>query len=233
VTPVDWRLAEARLLDVVVGAGIGVLIGLFAWPRGGSGELQRAAGIFLADGARVVRMTVDVVADGAQPGQAVPRARRDGMLAEASFALYQSERHQPATVDWQATLVAGHHAVRGAEVLIRSCSSGGVLPPVDALTRSSLDVAARYEHVAVALLTRDRVAAAEPMPPPPDVAWPTDLGPDLYRLADLRVWLDGLREDLSRITGTAEPSITGTAEPSPAAGPSAQQARLTRVHVVR
>ena len=43
VTPVDWRLAEARVLDVVVGAAIGVLIGLFAWPRGGSGELHRAS----------------------------------------------------------------------------------------------------------------------------------------------------------------------------------------------
>lgn len=41
VTPVSWRLAEARVLDVVVGAVIGVLIGLFAWPRGGLGGRWR------------------------------------------------------------------------------------------------------------------------------------------------------------------------------------------------
>jgi uncharacterized membrane protein YccC len=107
VTPVDWRLAEARVLDVVIGAAIGVLIGLFAWPRGGLGELHRAAGTFLADSARVVRMTVDVIARGRSPGMALPRGRQDAQLAEATYALYQSEQHPPASLDWQATLVQG------------------------------------------------------------------------------------------------------------------------------
>jgi Fusaric acid resistance protein-like len=221
VTPVDWRLAEARVLDVVVGAAIGVLIGLFAWPRGGLGELHRATGTFLADAARVVRMTVDVVANGATPGPALPQARQDGQLAEASYALYQSERHQAGTLDWQATLVAGHHAVRGAEALIRSCPSGGVLPGVESLIRGATDVASRYEHVAVALLTRDREALRDPAPEPPGVDWPTNLGHDLYHLADLRVWFDGLREDLGRILGTPEPA--------PSADPAALRVRVARV----
>ena len=204
VTPVDWRLAEARVLDVVVGAGVGVVIGLFAWPRGGSGELHRAAGTFLADAARVVRETVNVVARGAHPGAAMPRARTDGQLAEASFAQYQSEQHRPSSVDWQATLVAGHHAVRGAETLLRTCPTGGLLPSTDTLAAGSADVAGRYEHVALGLLTRDRDAVTEPAPAPPDLDWPTDLGYDLYHLADLRVWLDGLRDDLGRIAGRPE-----------------------------
>ena len=221
VTPVDWRLAEARVLDVVVGAAIGVLIGLFAWPRGGSGELHRATGTFLADAARVVRTTVDVIANGATLGGALPQARQDGQLAEASFALYQSERQQRSTLDWQATLVAGHHAVRGAEALIRSCPAGGVLPGVESLDRAATDVASRYEHVAVGLLTRDRAALREPAPEPPTVAWPTDLGQDLYHLADLRVWLDGLREDLGRILGTEESA--------PSADPATLRIRVARV----
>ena len=221
VTPVDWRLAEARVLDVVVGAAVGVLIGLFAWPRGGLGELHRAVGTFLADAAQVVRTTVDVIANGATPGPALPLARQDGQLAEASFALYQSERHQPGTLDWQATLVAGHHAVRGAEALIRSCPSGGVLPGVESLTRGATDVASRYEHVAVGLLTRSRDSLHEPAPEPPAAEWPTDLGQDLYHLADLRVWFDGLREDLGRIFGTPEPS--------PSADPAALRVRVARV----
>ena len=78
VSPVDWRLAEARIVDVVIGAGIGVLIGLLAWPRGGSGELHRATGTFLAAAADVVRETVGVLARDAAQGGALPRARRGG-----------------------------------------------------------------------------------------------------------------------------------------------------------
>ncbi|BCY09980.1 FUSC family protein [Actinoplanes sp. L3-i22] len=201
VSPVDWRLAETRVLDVAFGAVIGVVIGLFAWPRGASGELHRAAGIFLADGARVVRDTVDVLAHGRQPGAALPRARSDGMLAEASYALFQSEPAHPGGVDWQATLVAGHHAVRGAEALIKSCPTGGLLPCVAELTVSTADVAGRYEHAALALLLHDPATAAAANGGPPELAWPDDLGRDLYHLADLRVWLDGLRDDLGRLAG--------------------------------
>ena len=103
VSPVDWRLAEARIVDVIIGAGIGVLIGLLAWPRGGAGELHRAAGTFLAAAAGVVRSTVAVLARDTAQGDALPRAREAGMLAEASYALYQTERH-PAARD----RLAGH-----------------------------------------------------------------------------------------------------------------------------
>ena len=196
VTPVDWRLAEARILDVLIGAGVGVLIGLFAWPRGGGGELHRATSIYLADSARVVRETVATMARAAQPGGGLTQAREDGRLAEASYALYQSERPQPARIDWQATLVSGHHAVRGAEILLRSCPSGGLLPCVEPLTVAADDVAGRYDDASTALHDHSLPA---PQAPAPDLTWPTDLGPDLYHLADLRVWLDGLRDDLGRI----------------------------------
>jgi len=206
VTPVDWRLAEARLLDVLVGAAIGVVAGLFAWPRGGGGELHRAAGTFVTAGAGVIRETVAVMANGEHPGLALPRARLAGQLADASFALYQSERHAAATVDWQATLVAGHHAVRGAEALVRSCPTGGLLPCVGPLTAAAAEVASRYDRTGAALLAHDRSFAERAAEPPPaPMVWPTDLGQDLYIIADLRAWLDGLREDLARIGGVPEP----------------------------
>jgi uncharacterized membrane protein YccC len=196
-------------LDVLLGATIGVLIGLFAWPRGGSGELHRASANFLAAAARVVRETVAVVAQGARPADALPRARAAGQLAEASYALYQSERHPPASVDWQSTLVAGHHAVRGAEALLRSCPTGGLLPCVAPLTASAADVANRYERVADGLRRRDRAAVTGRPPDPSPAQWPTNLGQNLYDLADLRVWLDGLRDDLGRIADTSEPAPSG------------------------
>ncbi|MGB9138658.1 MAG: FUSC family protein, partial [Pseudonocardiaceae bacterium] len=209
ISPVDWRLAEARVVDVLVGAVVGVLIGLFAWPRGGSGELHQATANFLATAARVVRETVAVVAEGARPADALPQARAAGQLAEASYALYQSERHPPARVDWQATLVAGHHAVRGAEALVRSCPTGGLLPCVALLTASAADVAARYERVADGLRRRDRTAVTDRPADSPPAEWPTNLGQDLYNLADLHVWLDGLRDDLGRIVSTPEPAPSG------------------------
>ncbi|WP_305784211.1 FUSC family protein [Symbioplanes lichenis] len=204
LAPVDWRLAEARVLDVTVGAVIGVLIGLFAWPRGGAGELHRATSAFLSDGAAVVRETVRVLSrHGARDG-ALVRARHDERLAGASYALYQTERHGPAPLDWQATLIAGQHAVRGAEALLRVTPEGRLLPCATVLDAAAADVAGRFEAAAAAVLAERRQSPAGPAP---ELDWPTDLGRDLYHLADLRVWLDGLREDLARIVG--RPGRTG------------------------
>jgi uncharacterized membrane protein YccC len=202
VTPVDWRLAEARVLDVLLGAAVGVLIGLFAWPRGGGGELHRAASAFLAAAAGVVRETVAVMANGRPPGAAMPAARLSGQLADASFALYQSERHPPASLDWQATLLAGHHAVRGAEALVRSCPAGGLLPCVEPLSALAADVAGRYADASAAVAEHGALPTAAP--PLTGLDWPTDLGQDLYVVADLRTWLDGLREDIAAIGGRPE-----------------------------
>jgi uncharacterized membrane protein YccC len=202
VTPVDWRLAEARVLDVLLGAAIGVLIGLFAWPRGGGGELHRATSTFLSTAAGVVRETVDVMANGREPGMALPAARLSGQLADASFALYQSERHPPASLDWQATLLAGHHAVRGSEALVRSCPAGGLLPCVVPLTALASDVAGRYEDASAALAEHGKLPS--PGPALTGLVWPDDLGQDLYVIADLRTWLDGLREDIAAIGGRPE-----------------------------
>ncbi|MEV4350340.1 FUSC family protein, partial [Actinoplanes sp. NPDC049596] len=202
VTPVDWRLAEVRVLDVVIGAIVGVLIGLFAWPRGGAGELRRAAANFMAASAGVVRETVAVMARGSHQGSALPEARGASLLAEASFALYQSERHPDSPVDWQATLLAGHHAVRGAEALVRSCPAGGLLPCDAQLTAAAEDVATCFTRAASSL---QRGEALPEVPPPVPVPWPNDLGQDLYVIADLRVWLTGLRDDLA---GRPEPSDT-------------------------
>jgi uncharacterized membrane protein YccC len=42
VAPATSQLAEARLIDVVLGGVVGSLVGLLVWPRGGSGEITRA-----------------------------------------------------------------------------------------------------------------------------------------------------------------------------------------------
>ena len=200
VSPVDWHLAEARVVDVAVGAAIGLATGLLAWPRGGSGELHRAAGRFLAAAGRVVRETVDVLTRGgtSRRGAAAGAGRRRARLRRRGRSTRPSGTHRPS-VDWQATLLAGHHAVRGAEWLLRECPTGRLLPCVEPLSAEADDVAARYEQVADALLRRDHAVLGAAPPEPPRGDWPTNLGTDLYHLADLHVWLDGLRDDLGRI----------------------------------
>jgi uncharacterized membrane protein YccC len=191
-------------MDVAIGAGVGLLIGLFAWPRGGAGELHRATANFLAACAAVVRETVAVLTEGVRPGQALPDARRLGQLAEASFALYQTERTDPraAGVDWQATLVAGYQAVRGAEALLRSCPTGRMVTCRRTLTTAAARVAGGYEELADCLRHQRRPVITVPELPAQD--WPDGLGVDLHHLADIRVWLEGLADDLARL---ARPSI--------------------------
>ena len=50
LAPAGWQLAEARLLDVVIGGLIGALIGAAIWPRGGGGELRRTVSAALLSG---------------------------------------------------------------------------------------------------------------------------------------------------------------------------------------
>src|SRR5262249_1939807 len=39
LAPPTWRLAEVRMLDVLVGSAIGAVFGVLAWPRGAHDEL--------------------------------------------------------------------------------------------------------------------------------------------------------------------------------------------------
>jgi uncharacterized membrane protein YccC len=210
--PAQWHLAEVRLFDVALGGLIGVLIGLCAWPRGGAGEMHRASGNFLADCAAAIRATGGSMGGGrggappVDPAPVLAEARHDGQLADASYALYQSEtrRRYAPKLDWQATLVAGHHVVRGAEGLLRSHPDGLMLIGPLGVTASS--VAAGYDAVAAQLLTHRTID----VPPFTEgsQAWPTDLGARAYHLADLWVWLDGVGDDLTRLRPQATDAPT-------------------------
>ena len=188
------------------------------------GELHRAAGTFLASAARVVRETVDVLTHGTPPAAALPHARATGQLADASWALYQSERHPPSSLDGRPSLVAGHHAVRGAEGLLRESPTGRLLPcarPSSAWQKTSPDATTGSPTACCATTA---TALIRPVPAPSHRDWPTDLGRDLYHLADLHVWLDGLRDDLGRISGPGgrRTSRPPTSASGPAASPTAR-----------
>ncbi|MFD6228862.1 FUSC family protein [Streptomyces sp. NPDC060232] len=130
LAPVTWRLAEVRLVDVIVGSMIGVVFGLLAWPRGAQAELHRAVAELLEREAETVERTTAAVAAGV-PGT-VPDDRalqRALALAESAYAQRQSEPRAPAqgAPDWQAAMMTGHHVLWGSRRLL--ARSGPVLDP--------------------------------------------------------------------------------------------------------
>ena len=66
-----------------------------------------------------------VLAADAAPGErAPPRPRGAACSPTPPTRSTRPSGTRPRAVDWQATLVAGHHAVRGAEALLRGCPTG-------------------------------------------------------------------------------------------------------------
>ena len=122
VSPVDWHLAEARVVDVAVGAAIGLATGLLAWPRGGSGELHRAAGRFLAASGRVVRETVDLLHGRRRPSRGGAAAGAGRRRARAGVVGALPDRAAPTGVRG----LAGHPARRAPRRPRRGVVAPGV-----------------------------------------------------------------------------------------------------------
>ncbi|MEV7244639.1 FUSC family protein [Streptomyces sp. NPDC093248] len=226
LAPPTWRLAEVRLLDVLVGSVIGAVFGLLAWPRGAHDELRHAAAELLRRAAEIVVATsADVAAGG--PVAAAPLAvsghrslHRAVILAESAYAQFQSEptlfggRGRGAalpSVDWQATLIAGHHTLWGSERLLEPPPA--TLGPDAAESAAGLGdrVAGRMLLVSAALDPGCDTPAA-PVPRL-DLAGFTAEPPGAPRLYYATVsWLSALMTDLARI---------------PRAGPAPEPATMT------
>ncbi|MFG3205202.1 FUSC family protein [Streptomyces sp. NPDC048192] len=215
LAPPTWHLAEVRVLDVLVGSAIGAVFGVLAWPRGAHDELRYAAAELLRRAAEIVVATSASAAQGtaaAPPWGAPPGHRslhRSVILAESAYAQYQSEpqrfggraRTVPPAVDWQATLMAGHHTLWGSQRLLEPPRA--VLGPVaaEALAGVGERVAGRMLLVSAALdpggdtpsapVPSIDVTFAELAAEPPDA-------PRLYYA--MVSWLESLATDLARIS---------------------------------
>ncbi|MFJ4624544.1 FUSC family protein [Streptomyces sp. NPDC088812] len=231
LAPATWRLAEVRMLDVLVGSAIGAVFGLLAWPRGAHDELRRAAAELLRRAAEIVVATGASVAGGgaavagggaAVPPPAVPghrSLRHAVILAESAYAQFLSEptpfggrrpRPGPPEVDWQATLIAGHHTLWGAQRLLEPPLTE--LGPEAAESVSGLGdrVAGRMLLVSAALDPGgDTPTAPLPLIDPALAGFATE-PPGAPRLYYATVsWLDSLMTDLARIArGGPEPGRT-------------------------
>jgi hypothetical protein len=132
MAPVSWRLAEVRVLDVVLGGLLGAVVGLLVWPRGATGEMRRTAKATLDAAANDLESTVQSLT---RQDSSVERRDSAGVavhfltLADSTYAQYRSElRSSPATVDWMDVLGLVHEVVRGGQVLRRTHGTAEPLP---------------------------------------------------------------------------------------------------------
>ncbi|MEV0186921.1 FUSC family protein [Kitasatospora purpeofusca] len=213
LAPASWRLAEARVVNVAAGAAIGLLAGLCAWPRGGAQDLRRRTAGLLEDSADALRETVAVLTGTGRPGGALRRARTSALLTEAMYAQYRCERHDPAGdgPSWQAAVLAGQHAVRGAEPLLARIPPGTAAPHrggARALLGHAEEVAGAFRRQAAALRAREPAGAAHPAVARARAALVAELdggpapgsdGRVSLHAVDVAVWLAGLLDDLQQI----------------------------------
>ncbi|WP_063831307.1 FUSC family protein [Streptomyces sp. NRRL F-2664] len=210
LAPVTWRLAEVRLMDVLIGSMIGVVFGLLAWPRGAQAELHRAVAELLEREAEAVERTTAAVVAG-MPG-AVPddRALRRALaLAESAYAQRQGEPRAPApgAPDWQAAMMTGHHVLWGSRRLL--ARSGPVL---DLVHRDRLGgrTAALVAQIYAAAQRARAATPAAPVPAPSLSAAPASGA--------------GAPPEPDTASAAAEPARAGGSPPGTAAGPGAAAA---------
>ena len=248
VGPANLQIVQARFLDVLVGAVVGVLAGLLLWPHGGGGELRRSLAGYLDSAAAATEETVEVLT-GREPDRgALNRAYRAMLLAEASMIQSQSETpvRRNEGVDWSAVLLAGHEMVRGGQA--RRELRPPPYPRLAAEVVGPLDdfahrVRCAYHDVAEQL-DRGGMAHVVSTPPAPD-----DLAArlrillraggtraDALDLVDLEVWMICLTVHLERVqampTGWRRSCRGGSdAIGCRPAGPSAPTGRGSTVRV--
>jgi uncharacterized membrane protein YccC len=133
MAPVTWRLAEVRLLDVVLGGLLGAVVGLLVWPRGATGEMRRTAKTSLGAASNDLESTVrslthsEIASSDRQDSASV--AMHFLLLADSTLAQYRSEfRGRPDNVDWLGVLGLVNEVVRGGQALRRTHGSPGPLP---------------------------------------------------------------------------------------------------------
>ncbi|MET9072691.1 FUSC family protein [Streptomyces sp. NPDC004232] len=214
LTTSTWQLAEERVLDVLIGSAIGAVFGVLAWPRGAHDEMHRAAAELLRRAAEIVVATGASVA-GTGAGSAPTGApghrslQRAIVLAESAYAQFQCEQAPfggppgeavPRHVDWQATLMAGHHTLWGSERLLEPPLTALGPAPAESVSGLGDRVAARMLLVSAALDPGgDTPTGPVPRidPAPAALAAEPPGAPRLYYATVS--WLASLTTDLTRI----------------------------------
>jgi uncharacterized membrane protein YccC len=214
--PASLEIAGARLLDVTIGASVGVLAGLLLWPRGGSGEMRRAMARYLEVSAAAAQEATRLLTGRESRQDALTEARQASALADASFSQYQMERHDPKLppVNWQAALTAGNRMYLGAESRLHR-GARARLPRVADAAGPLDEFAGRLRHRYGELARQLQVGRLDQRmaPPPPPDDFPDRLRAALeagesreaaLNLVDVEVWLTSAGNSLDLIQPTRQ-----------------------------
>jgi uncharacterized membrane protein YccC len=171
--PAGWTVGLVRFEDVLIGAAIGLFIGLAIWPRGESSELSRVVGRLFSTGGSYAQSTVARVlgtsGDGAERGDAGVRLWRDQVWVAAVdtedvFSQYLSEPHQSdaPVMAWASLIATAHQLWFGSSVvaLVPEAADAAVRMPevCDGLLLSAAALARNYRDLADALEGEGRSA---------------------------------------------------------------------------
>ena len=211
LAPTTWRVAEVRLTDVIVGGLVGALIGAAVWPRGGAGEVRRAAAACLAHTADELVATVRMLTgtptrEPAQHRMLPDPAHRVTVLFDITYAQFRSEpAHSHPAQDWLEVLAVVQREASDAEVLRDRYPAPDPLPwPAVSrrLIAAAEDVGRAFREAAAAVQERiadppDRGLVERLAADPPRGRFGDDPHAAL-RVIDAWGWMHGLSADLTR-----------------------------------
>jgi uncharacterized membrane protein YccC len=217
VTPSSWQLAESRVVDVLVGAAIGLGTGVLVWPRGGAGPLRLALAGYVRETARLAQQSVARFADGVDELDARQlRATRSAeVLAAATYSQFMAE--SPAADDGvpelRSLLMLGRRLTDGAhETRVDRVHAYGGEPARAAGVL--LDTMAVVRVAAIGVLVDAIARKEQPRVPPVDdaydqmTAWLEEFhGRHVPAMAldvvDARSWLVGVGHDIGEVAELA------------------------------
>ncbi|MGO8871071.1 MAG: FUSC family protein [Acidimicrobiales bacterium] len=215
--PSGWEIGLVRLEDVLIGAGIGLAIGMALWPGGAATELAGVVGRLFVSGseyveARVRRMVGPVSGQTEQAGGDLASFRSRVAVAavdaEDVFSQYLAEPHQSdaPVVAWSQLMAAAHQLWFGASVVSVvpvPTGAGARMPEVAGrLIESAEGLTRAHRRLAVAIVGEGSFAD-EPLEL---VEGPIDRSEPgaALTLLELEAWLDGLHQELRRLQSAVE-----------------------------
>lgn len=149
LAPVGWAVALVRLENVLLGAAIGIVIGVAVWPQGAAPELGRTLAALVRAGDRFAVSTVyvrtgEVGDDEVQASRYA--AQVTAVTTEDVFSQWLSEPHRRETpvTAWSSLMASAHRVWFGA-VIIETLRIGAGAGP-DHVEAVALDAGAGAVH---------------------------------------------------------------------------------------
>ncbi len=215
--PAGWTVGLIRFVDVLVGAAIGLAIGMAVWPRGASSELSEVVGRLFTAGGGYTRVTVSrvlgLIADGDRADDAGTARWRDqacvaAVDTEDVFSQYLSEPHQAdaPVMAWASLIATAHQLWFGASLVALVPGAAGAASSMPEVCSDLASWAAALEGAYRGLGDElaGRGGRTEVVEPPPARSSIDRSTPDAtMTLLELEAWLAELGVDLEH----AKPAV--------------------------